>query len=592
MQYKYINENNLKYIDNTIEYILRNREIRKEDQDRWLHANLSDVESWNNLWNMEHAAAAIHKVIESKEDILIIVDADADGFSSAAILMNYIYNIAQEYAENHVHYFMHESKEHGLQDYCEGLEACLFTNPVNQNITTIICPDAATNDHEQMQLLYDKYNIQKIIVLDHHEGTDAALEYVITVNNQLCSNYWNKGLSGAGVTWQFCRCFDEIYGYNKANNFIDLAALGILSDVMPFNNVENKAIIDIGLKNIKNPFFKGMVEKNAFSMEKKGGCTFNGVAWYVTPFINACVRSGTLEERKLVFESMLEQKAYQLIPSGKRGHKGEQVPLWEEGVRIAANVKARQNKEQDNSMLLLEKKIKDNNLNNNNFIMCLCQPGEISHSIAGLAATKIANEYQRPALVLVYDEETNSYRGSGRDSSYSSIDNLRQIIEDSGLVDYAQGHSKAHGCSIPSKNINDFTDYMNKCLEGISHEPTYYVDYIWNMYDINSNAILTIGDMKQCWGQAVAEPYICIENIDLSQCSVQLMGTKKNTVKIVLPSGIEILKFFTNENFYNELLKPNQLLTVIGTCAINEWNGKRKPQIFLEDYECRQEWIF
>lgn len=592
MQYKYINENNLKYLDNPVEYILSNRGIDIQNQKTWLNAGIDNIEPWNNLNGMEQAVDILSNIICNCENMLVIVDADADGFSSAAILMNYIFNINVTYANNHVHYFMHKEKEHGLSDYCEYLEKGEIDSPNELNITTIFCPDAATNDHEQMILLHEKYGIQNIVILDHHEGQAAELDYVITVNNQLSDNYQNKGLSGAGVTWQFCRCFDEKFEYNRADKFIDLAALGILSDVMPFNNIENKAIIDIGLKNIQNPFFKGMVEKNAFSMEKKGGCTFNGVAWYVTPFINACVRSGTLEERKLIFESMLEQKAYQLIPSGKRGHKGEQVPLWEEGVRVAANVKARQNKEQDNSMLLLEKRIKANKLTDNNFIMCLCQPGEISSSIAGLAATKIANEYQRPALVLVYDKETDSYRGSGRDSSYSSIDNLRQIFEDSGLVDYAQGHSKAHGIGIPAKNINAFIEYLNKKLDGINHEPIYYVDYIWNTCNVDKNAILTIGDMKNCWGQAVSEPYICIENIDLSQCSIQLMGTKKNTVKITLPNGLEIIKFFVNENFYNELLKSNQLLTIIGTCAINEWNGNRRPQIFLEDYELRTEWIF
>ena len=592
MQYKYINEDNLKYIDNPVEYILSNRGIDIQDQNEWLNADMNSVEPWNNLDNMEKAVNILFNIIQNCEDMLVIVDADADGFSSAAILMNYIFNISVMYADRHIHYFMHKEKEHGLSDYCEYLEKGEIDPPNKSNITTIFCPDAATNDHEQMILLHEKYGIQNIVILDHHEGQAANLDYVITVNNQLSNNYWNKGLSGAGVTWQFCRCFDEKFQYNKADRFIDLAALGILSDVMPFNNIENKAIIDIGLKNIQNPFFKGMVEKNSFSMEKKGGCTFNGVAWYVTPFINACVRSGTLDERFLIFDAMLEIKANSLIASNKRGHKGEEVPLWEEAVRVAANVKARQNKEQENSMMLLEKRIKDGRLTDNNFIMCLCQPGEIAGSIAGLAATKIANEYQRPALVLVYDKETDSYRGSGRDSSYSSIENLRQIFEDSGLVDYAQGHSKAHGVGIPAKNIEAFTEYLNKQLTGISHEPTYYVDYIWTMSDIDNKAILAIGNMKECWGQGVPEPWVCVEDIDLAHCSIQLMGSKKNTIKIVLPYGVEIIKFFTDEDFYNELMKTNQLLTVIGTCSINEWNGNCKPQIILEDYELREEWIF
>lgn len=593
MRYEYINKNNLDLeFNNTVEYVLSNRGIQIKDQEKWLNANLEDVEPWSNLNNIALAADVLYQTLQKKENILIVVDSDADGFTSAAILNNYMHKIDPSYfgdSDFYIQYFMHSGKEHGLQDYCEWL----IENPEKgKNITTIICPDAATNDHEQMKFLHDNYNVKNIIILDHHEGEAADLDYVITVNNQLSDNYSNKGLSGAGVVWQFCRCFDDKFNYNFANNFIDLAALGILSDVMPFNNIENKAIIDNGLKNIKNPFFKGMVEKNSFSMEKKGGCTFNGVAWYVTPFINACVRSGALDEKFLIFYSMLEDTAYKLIASGKRGHKGEQVPLWEEAVRVAANVKARQNKEQDNSMLLLEKQIQNNHLTDNNVILCLCQPGELTPSIAGLAATKIANEYQRPAFVLTYDEKTDSYRGSGRDSSFSSINNLRQMIEDSCLVEFANGHKQAFGLEVPAQNINILIEYLNDKLYGINHEPTYYVDYIWNINNIDKNAILTIGKMGECWGQGVTEPYICIENIDLSQCSIGLMGVKKNTVKIILPNGLEIIKFFTDENFYNELLKPNKILTIVGTCAVNEWNGNCKPQILLEDYELREEWIF
>ena len=52
---------------------------------------------------------------------------------------------------------MHKEKEHGLSDYCEYLEKGEIDSPNELNITTIFCPDAATNDHEQMILLHEKY---------------------------------------------------------------------------------------------------------------------------------------------------------------------------------------------------------------------------------------------------------------------------------------------------------------------------------------------------------------------------------------------------------------------------------------------------
>ena len=75
----------------------------------------------------------------------------------------------------------------------------------------------------------------------------------------------------------------------------------------------------MGLKDIHNPFFATMVEKNAYSL---GDITPVGVAFYVAPYVNATIRMGNAEEKQLMFESMLNYKAYTKIPSTKRGCKG------------------------------------------------------------------------------------------------------------------------------------------------------------------------------------------------------------------------------------------------------------------------------
>jgi single-stranded-DNA-specific exonuclease len=48
-----------------------------------------------------------------------------------------------------------------------------------------------------------------------------------------------------------------------------------------------------------------------------------GIAFYIVPYINAITRSGTLEEKYLTFEAMLEWRAEEMIPSTKRGYKGQ-----------------------------------------------------------------------------------------------------------------------------------------------------------------------------------------------------------------------------------------------------------------------------
>ena len=217
--------------------------------------------------------------------------------------------------------------------------------------------------------------------------------------------------------------------------------------MMDYRELENRAIISIGLKNIKNPFFYYMVEKNDFSIQKMGGINFMSMAFYVTPFINAIVRSGTMEEKDLIFKSMLQMYAFEKIESGKRGHKGELVPRVEEAVRICTNVKARQTKLQDTTMALLESRIRDNNLLDNAIIVLLCEPGEVEKNLAGLVANKIQAKYQRPTLVLIknktQEDEEFFYRGSARNYSMSENQDLRQTCLDTGLLEYGQGHANA-----------------------------------------------------------------------------------------------------------------------------------------------------
>ena len=96
----------------------------------------------------------------------------------------------------------------------------------------MVLPDAGSND--------DKYHLKlkengiDCLVLDHHilEPDTELIDNTVIINNQASDDYKNKDLSGAGVTWQFCRFMDSINETSYANDFIDLAALGIVIDMM------------------------------------------------------------------------------------------------------------------------------------------------------------------------------------------------------------------------------------------------------------------------------------------------------------------------------------------------------------------------
>ena len=583
MIYKIFNEPN----HAPLEQILINRGIQENKIKEWLNAGWPQI---NSPWSfgsekVRHALKLMSLSLFDAKDFYVLVDCDADGFTSAAIIINYLYKWYPERIDN-FHYILHTGKQHGLED---------TVNQIPDNCLVIL-PDSSTNDVKQMRELLDRGC--SIVCMDHHEA-DNYLEdedNLVIINNQI-SDYPNKDMSAAGVVWQICRAWDKIFETNYADDFIDLAALGCLSDMMDYRSIETRAIISLGLNNIKNPFFYYMCEKNKFSIDKMGGINYMSIAFYVTPFINAIVRSGTMEEKDLIFKSFLQMYAFEKIESGKRGHKGELVPRVEEAVRVATNVKARQTKLQDQSMALLESRIRDNNLQDDAIIVFTCEPGEVEKNIAGLVANKIQAKYQHPTLVLTksktIEDKEPFYRGSARNYSMSENQDLRATCLETDLVEYAQGHANAFGISIAESNIDSFIEKTNQLYEQVEKEPVYWVDYIWTKNEVSPQDILSIANAKNLWGQEIPEPYICLKDIALSSCQIQALSMDKHpTLKIHLDCGVDIMKFKSSQEEYEQFCNQNSILTAICRCNKNEWNGRVTPQLIVEDFQIREEWVF
>ena len=582
MKYKLIKPIVKEY--STIEQILTNRGIPIEQIPHYLNPTYKDVNDPELLGieQLRDGAAALTTAIQLNQNICVVVDADCDGFTSSALLINYLYDLFPNYVLNHVKWFLHTGKQHGLED-----TLFYILNP-EKGFKLVICPDSSSNDYE-FHLKLKQAGITTL-VLDHHE-TDQIDPNAIIINNQL-SAYPNKDLSGVGVTWQFCRFIDKILGGAAANDYLDLVALGDLADMMSMRQIETKYLITEGLKDdhVKNPFIVYMAEKNTFSL--KGKLTPIGVAFYIAPFVNAIVRSGTLEEKELVFNSMLKFKAFEKFPSTKRGHAlGEEEKLVEQAVRTATNVKARQTKAQNDSLKTIEDKIESEHLLNHKVLLFLVEPGEIDPNIAGLVANKIMTKYQRPVCILtkiISDEGLISYQGSARGCDVVDVTNFKDICTSSNQILFAAGHQSAFGLSIAAENIQGFIQYTDEVLKDIKTEPIYYVDYIFQENNLSNDKILEIANMENLWGKDIDESKIAVEHIKLSPDMVTVYDKKGYTIKINLPSGAaamlfnakeeDVLKLQTNNSGYVEL-------NIIGKCNMNEWNNNITPQIFIEDYE-------
>ena len=212
---------NYRITDNYLENLLKERGINNYKD--FLNPTEKNLLDFNGLDNILEATDLLINKLREEKNILFIIDCDEDGFTSSAMLYNYI---LEQFPKANLDYKIHSGKQHGLEDMIEEIENS------QQKIDLVLIPDASSNDYEYHKRLKD-VGIP-VIVLDHHEAEKYS-EDAIIVNNQLSESYSNKDLSGAGVVFKFLKALDCKLGVNKADNFIDLAAVGIIGDMMNIN---------------------------------------------------------------------------------------------------------------------------------------------------------------------------------------------------------------------------------------------------------------------------------------------------------------------------------------------------------------------
>ena len=496
--------------------------------------------------------------------------------------MNYLYK-AFPSSVGKLYYAFHPDKSHGIDE-----------SRIEAGTTLVIAPDASSNEYEIHKRLQEQG--MDVLVIDHHLS-DKVSPYACVVNNQLC-DYPNKTLSGAGVVYKLCERFDELRHTAYTTDLVDIAMLGLVGDMMDIRDMETRYLIQEGFKHIRNPFIKGMIEKNSYSIGSE--LSPIGIAFYVVPLVNAVTRIGTIDEKQILFKSMLDFLAYTQVPSTKRGCKGQMETIVEQAVRSCTNVKARQTKLQDASVEAIENVIQEKNLLEHKLLLIKLEDITVDRGITGLIANKFMAKYKRPTVLLQPTIDGNNqllWAGSARGYDKSAFKDFRQFCRDSGLVALAEGHANAFGFAIYDSAFDDFVEYSDAKLKNIEFSPIYKVDYIFSMQSLDPQIILDIGTLKRFWGQNIDEALVVVENIPVTKDMLNLMAKDSHpTLKIQLPNGVACIKFKASEEEYDSLYTENGcvFITVIGKCEVNRYYSLVTPQIIVEDYEIldKQEWYF
>src|SRR5699024_10589554 len=477
--------------DNIIEFILRSRGVKKEDVKHFLFPDSSLEADWRKLDNIDEGLALLKKHVDKVSHIRIGVDMDMDGFSSASIMYQFL---AKDLGHENVSYYVPSHKVHGIN-----LQDTLEHNP-----DLLIIPDAGSGEfdiHKQLR----EAGID-VLVLDHHlvDGNRYS-EDAVVINNQLSYKFESKALTGASIVYLFVQAYIENYSLDvDYKKYIDLATIGMISDRADLTDKVAFYYSQVGLKKIKNPLIRYIMEKS--NRIEGDSLTPKNVGFDIAPLLNAMTREGRKEDIDLVVDALFG-KDYKVYNKRLKG----EFPVVEEAFRRMNNTKARQNKKVKEAMEQIEERVTEMGTHENQVLM-VNSTGIIEESgINGLVAIQLSNKYNRPTLVLQYNENKGILQGSGRNFNNSPVEDFRQLLEDTGMFQYASGHAGAFGVGIELDEAMEVVDELNDILSDIEYNNlSYEVDLIYSERpDVND--IIEITKYKHMWGNKLDAPMIYVD---------------------------------------------------------------------------------
>lgn len=492
-----------------------------EDSTHFLRPNEDDLIPLDKLHNIDKAFGVIDNALNSNKKLMIIADTDCDGCTSGAIIGRYLSNFTDK-----ISYYINEWKEHGVKNFnisCCDADVVIIVDSINSTE----CYDKFTN------------NGKKVVVLDHHVLPNLPEEYSEDVTIVSSANdYENPFLSGAGVVWKFCKYCDEMYLTDYADSLVDLAACGIIADMMDMTVPENRYICSLGLRNIQNLGLKKANGTYKFDSQ--------AVSFGIAPLVNAANRLNTNELALKLFLSDDEKEIVDIVKQLKK-------------------TKERQNIIVDELMPMISEQTQ-NQINNKVLFFVI----DTEVSVSGLVANKLSMEYQRPVLVVKKTE--NSYTGSAR--GYG-VKDFRRMCEDCDII--SQGHPKAFGVEITEENFEPFKQEINHLLQDVEFEETKSADVQIDLTQISDNLIDYFKTVNEISGEGFKPLSVLIKDID--DYEVGYMSGGKH---LKITAGDVIFIKWNFQGSFEEF--DGRPFSVIGGLTSGYFGKTYYKQVIIDDY--------
>ncbi|MEL3973970.1 single-stranded-DNA-specific exonuclease RecJ [Rossellomorea oryzaecorticis] len=544
-------------IPSLVAKLLLNRDLKDVEKARDFLFDKSDSFHDPFLFNdMKKAVGRIRDAINNGERILVFGDYDADGVSSTSVMMTVLRDIGAE-----VEFYIPNRFSEGY-----GPNEAAFRWAKDEGFTLIITVDtgisAVHEAHVAKELGID------LIITDHHEpGPDLPDAHSIIHPKIEGSQYPFGDLAGVGVAFKLAHA---LYG-ELPTHLLDLAAIGTIADLVPLRG-ENRILAKRGIAKLRVTERKGIKALCKVANAHQHEMTEESIGFMIAPRINAVGRLGDADPAVdlMLTEDGEEAKALaEEIDSLNKERQAIVNTMTQEAIEMVENDYPLD----DNSVLVIGKE-------------------GWNSGVVGIVASRLVDKFYRPTIVLSFDSEKGMAKGSAR--SIVGFDLFKSLSKCRDILPHFGGHPMAAGMTLELDHVGELRNRLNEIAESeLSEEdfiPVTVMDAAVKMEEITIESIEKLSLLAP-FGMQNPKPKWVIEDVSIEH--YKKIGSNQNHLKVVL--GDENNKLDGVGFGLGDLadhITPFSDASIIGELSINEWNNRKKPQIFLHDIKIDQWQLF
>jgi single-stranded-DNA-specific exonuclease len=527
--------------------LLFNRGLKEPAQlTSFLAADRSLCSSPLLLPDMHRAVARIYQALLSAEPIAIYGDYDADGITATAILVQGLSSLGGTV----IPYIPHRLTE----GY--GLKTTALENLRQQGIGLVVTVDCGITSLAEVKRA--RRMGLDIVVTDHHTPLPEIPPAVAIVNPKMNgSEYPFTELTGAGVAFKLLQALYQSVGReDQLEELVDLAALGTVADMSPLLG-ENRYLVKEGLMLMNyrpRPGISALIDQTGTG---GGNLDTESISWMIAPRLNA---AGRLEHAMHSYKLLMTESS---IEARRLARWLEQKNSERQKLTASTLAQAREQ--------VISRGISS---------LLMASDRDYFIGIAGLVASRLAEEFYRPAIVIKMGEKLSS--GSCR--SIPDFNIIAALKESRHLLSQFGGHSQAAGFTLPTRNLPQLEEELLSLattqLSGVDLRPSLDMDTETALSRLGGDTFQTTQQMAP-FGRGNPEPTYLSRQVEVVNC--RTMGSNGDHLRLRLRQDGAVWDAVAFR-LGNYLADVAPALDIVYNLEIDRWQGKETLRLNILDF--------